>query len=95
MLKLTYTAFLERARHGYGAFFPNVPGCTSGGDDLDSVRRNVAEALQFHIDGMRASGEPIVRPARSSAWPRWAGVRGRNIIRMRVSARIRRISKPF
>ncbi|MBR6875957.1 MAG: type II toxin-antitoxin system HicB family antitoxin [Bacteroidales bacterium] len=33
--------------------------CVSTGRTLDEVKENIAEGLRFHIDGMRADGEPI------------------------------------
>ena len=37
----------------------NRIACVSTGRTLDEVKRNIAEGLQFHIDGMRADGESI------------------------------------
>lgn len=33
--------------------------CVSTGRTLDEVKENITEGLRFHIDGMRADGEPI------------------------------------
>lgn len=33
--------------------------CVSTGRTMDEVKENIAEGLRFHIDGMRADGEPI------------------------------------
>lgn len=33
--------------------------CVSTGRTLDEVKKSIAEGLRFHIDGMRADGEPI------------------------------------
>ena len=33
--------------------------CVSTGRTLDEVKQNIAEALQFHIDGMREDGDVI------------------------------------
>lgn len=29
-----YPAIIERARRGYGVFFPDLPGCTSAGETV-------------------------------------------------------------
>ena len=46
----------------YGAYVPDLPGCVSVGDTLEEVARNIQEAIEFHLDGMRADGEPIPEP---------------------------------
>ncbi|MCR5071997.1 MAG: type II toxin-antitoxin system HicB family antitoxin [Bacteroidales bacterium] len=33
--------------------------CVSTGRTLDEVKENIVEGLRFHIDGMRADGEPV------------------------------------
>ena len=46
-----YPAVIEAAADGgYGVFFPDLPGCTSGGDPLQEAARNAEEALQAHME---------------------------------------------
>lgn len=33
--------------------------CVATGKTLDEVKRNILEALQFHIEGMMSDGEPV------------------------------------
>jgi predicted RNase H-like HicB family nuclease len=42
-----YIAIIEDAGpdHAVGVWFPDLPGCTSGGDDIDEALRNAPEAL--------------------------------------------------
>lgn len=47
----------------YGVDFPDFPGCVTAGRTLDDARRMAAEALAFHIEGMRADGEAIPAPS--------------------------------
>jgi predicted RNase H-like HicB family nuclease len=35
-------------RTGYSVFFPDIPGCTSGGDTLREAALNAEEALAGH-----------------------------------------------
>jgi predicted RNase H-like HicB family nuclease len=68
MRKLTYLAVLEsNGDKGYGAFFPDVPGCISCGDDFDHAPKMGKEALELHIYGMEKDGETA--PERSDAIP--------------------------
>jgi predicted RNase H-like HicB family nuclease len=61
----SYIALLEHdAEHGvYGVTFPDFPGCTSVGDDLDDARRMAEEALEGHIEVMTESGEALPEPS--------------------------------
>ena len=47
----------------FGVTFPDFPGCVTAGETLDEARRFAAEALAFHIDGMRDAGEAIPTPS--------------------------------
>jgi predicted RNase H-like HicB family nuclease len=58
-----YPAIIERAESdGYGVFFPDLPGCTSGGDTIQHAADQAREALGFHIAGMLEDGEQIPKP---------------------------------
>jgi len=58
-----YIALLHKRRHkGYGVSFPDFPGCIAIGDDLDTALREGAEALAFHVEGMRQDGQKVPRP---------------------------------
>ena len=54
-----FTVVIEPDETGYHAFVPALPGCHSFGDTLDEARANILEAMQLHIEGMEADGEPI------------------------------------
>jgi predicted RNase H-like HicB family nuclease len=59
-----YTAIIERAKSGFGAFFPGVPGCASHGDTIQGAAVNAEEALQGRLTPALESGEtfPAVTP---------------------------------
>ena len=58
-----YLAVFERADDGtWGAYVPDLPGCTSGGATREEVARNVREAIEGHIDVLREFGEPVPEP---------------------------------
>ncbi len=46
------------------ADFPDFPGCVTAGGTLEVARQRAAEALRFHIDGMREDGDTIPEPSR-------------------------------
>ena len=61
-----YIAIIEDAGpdHAIGVWFPDLPGCTSGGDDIDEALRNAPEALELYAESMQESGRSLP-PART------------------------------
>jgi predicted RNase H-like HicB family nuclease len=58
-----YAVVFERAGENWGAYVPDLPGCVATGSTLEEVRQRVAEAIEFHIEGMRLYGEVIPEPS--------------------------------
>ena len=61
-----YLIVIERTETGYSAYSPDLPGCISTGQTREEVERNMREAVEFHLDGLREEGYPIP-PPRSEA----------------------------
>jgi predicted RNase H-like HicB family nuclease len=59
-----YIAIIEDAGpdHAVGVWFPDLPGCTSGGDDIDAALRNAPEALELYAESLQADGKTLPRP---------------------------------
>jgi predicted RNase H-like HicB family nuclease len=59
-----YIAIIEDAGPDYaiGVRFPDLPGCTSAGDDIDEALRNAPEALELYAESFEADGKPMPRP---------------------------------
>ena len=57
-----YAVVIEPGKRNYSAYVPDLPGCVSTGKTLAEVRRNIREAILFHLDGMREDGDPIPEP---------------------------------
>lgn len=51
-----YLIIVEETETGYSAFAPDVPGCGSTGKTKEAVERNIQEAIEFHLDGLREDG---------------------------------------
>ena len=56
---MRYAIIIERGEGNYSAYAPDVPGCAAVGDTLDEVRREFAEALVFHLEGLHEEGLPL------------------------------------
>jgi predicted RNase H-like HicB family nuclease len=66
-----YPAIIEGdASSGYSVFFPDLPGCTSGGPTLQEAALNAEEALAGHVDLMLEAGEGLPEPSVLDALPR-------------------------
>jgi predicted RNase H-like HicB family nuclease len=60
---MKYAIVIEHASGtNYSAYAPDLPGCVSTGDTIEAVRRNMQEAIEFHLRGMREDGDPIPEP---------------------------------
>ena len=59
---MRYAVVIEKGDKNYSAYVPDVPGCIATGSTVDEAKQNLAEALDFHFEGMRADGEAIPSP---------------------------------
>lgn len=59
MATQSYVAIIERGAEGFGAFFPDFPGCVSAGDTIQETVRNAEEALRGHVAAMTRDGDTI------------------------------------
>ena len=58
-----YVVVVERDDSGgYSTWSPDLPGCVAASTDYDECVRLMGEAIQLHLDGLRADGEPIPEP---------------------------------
>lgn len=52
---------IEKTTTGYSAYAPDLPGCVATGDTKRQVRKNMKEAIEFHLEGMREEGLRVPR----------------------------------
>ncbi len=57
-----YTVIIEQGDNSWGAYVPDLPGCGAAGETRDEVVALIREAIEFHIEGLRESGEQIPQP---------------------------------
>jgi predicted RNase H-like HicB family nuclease len=48
--------------HAVGVWFPDLPGCTSAGDDIVLALRNAPEVLELYAEGLQEDGQKLPRP---------------------------------
>jgi predicted RNase H-like HicB family nuclease len=57
-----YLIVVEETDTGYSAYSPDVLGCVATGMTREQVEREMRDALQFHLEGLRLEGQPIPQP---------------------------------
>jgi predicted RNase H-like HicB family nuclease len=68
MSRMKYAVVFERGEDNFSAYVPDLPGCVATGATLESVRKNIQEAIEFHIEGMMEDGDPIPPPTTISEY---------------------------
>ncbi|SFI24389.1 type II toxin-antitoxin system HicB family antitoxin [Bradyrhizobium sp. Gha] len=58
-----YVAIIEAAgTDECSMWFPDLPGCISGGDDVDEAVENAPEAIAFYAEELAADGRALPAP---------------------------------
>ena len=60
---MRYAIVIEKGPKSYGAYVPDLPGCVAVGKSEAEVRKLIAEAVPFHLEGLREDGLPIPKPS--------------------------------
>ena len=60
---MRYAIVIEKSESNYSAYVPDLPGCVATGATVEETERELQEAIEFHIEGMRADGLPIPEPS--------------------------------
>ena len=60
---MRYAIVIEKARSNYSAYVPDLPGCVATGQTLAEVKREIGEAIRFHIEGLREDGQAVPEPS--------------------------------
>jgi predicted RNase H-like HicB family nuclease len=63
-----YLIMVEETETGYSAYSPDAPGCGSTGKTKEEIERNIQEALEFHLEGLREEGYEIPEPSSYSSY---------------------------
>lgn len=53
---------VEQTATGFSAYSPDVAGCVATGLTRADVERTMREAIEFHIEGLRAEGLAAPEP---------------------------------
>ena len=53
---MKYAVVIEKAEGNYSAYVPDLPGCVATGETAQEAEANIANAIRFHLDGLREEG---------------------------------------
>lgn len=56
---MRYLVFFEQGHTNYSAYVPDLPVCVAVGDTLEETRKEISEAIQFHIECLQEDGEVV------------------------------------
>ncbi len=59
---MKYLVVVEKSGNGFGAYVPDLPGCVAVADTREEVVTLIQEAIEFHIEGLKKSGDPVPQP---------------------------------
>lgn len=59
-----YAIVIEKAASNYAAYVPDLPGCVAAGKTVAETEQLLREAIDLHLQGLRADG--ITPPEPSS-----------------------------
>jgi len=61
--QMRYAIVIEKAKSNYAAYVPDLPGCVATGATVEETERSIREAIEIHVEGLRADGLPIPEPS--------------------------------
>jgi len=53
---------LEKSENNYSAYIPELEGCIATGATIQDTKKNLFEAVAFHLEGMKNEGLELPKP---------------------------------
>jgi predicted RNase H-like HicB family nuclease len=57
-----YAVVFEKTETGWSAYVPDLPGLGVAGSTFEETDKLIREGIEFHIEGLRADGDPVPEP---------------------------------
>lgn len=57
-----YAVVFEKTETGWSAYAPDLPGLGVAGKTLEETEQLMREGIEFHIEALRADGDPVPEP---------------------------------
>jgi predicted RNase H-like HicB family nuclease len=65
---MKFLIVVEKARTGYSAYSPDLPGCVASGPTRDRALSRMRSAIRLHLAGLRAQGRRVPAPKAFSTY---------------------------
>ena len=65
---MRFLIVVEKAKSGYSAYSPDLPGCVATGSTRPVAVARMRAAIRFHLEGMRAEGHRVPPPKAFSTY---------------------------
>ena len=59
---MQYLVVIEQGPNSFGAYVPDLPGCIAAGESREEVATLIQEAIEMHIEDLRAQGQQVPSP---------------------------------
>lgn len=56
---MRFLVIIEEGPDSFGAYVPDLPGCVAVGRTREETLTLMQEAIAFHLEGLKADGQPI------------------------------------
>ena len=66
MSPMEYLVIIEEGPTNFSAYVPDLPGCVAAAVSHEQTLELIQEAIDYHIEDMKASGEDIPPPTSHS-----------------------------
>ena len=63
-----YVVIIGPAGANWSGYVPDLPGCVATGATREAVERELHDAIEFHIEGLRADQLPVPTPSSSASY---------------------------
>jgi predicted RNase H-like HicB family nuclease len=60
---MRYLVVVEEGPTSFGAYVPDLPGCVAAAESRKEALALIREAIEFHIEGLKKSGQPVPPPS--------------------------------
>ena len=60
---MRYAMVMAKALSNFAAYVPDLPGCIVTGSTVTETGSLIREAIEFHLEGLKADGLPIPPPS--------------------------------
>ncbi len=65
---MRFLIVVEKAKSGYSAYSPDLPGCVATGTTRQRAVTRMNSAIRFHLEGLRAEGRRVPAPKSYSTY---------------------------